>query len=91
MSFLAELRDILQNLTSKNLIIGGDFNTNLNNEIDKKGGTHEIYSSYTKNLQSFIEEYKLTDIWRLRHPNELKITRRERTRCGLVQSRLDFG
>ena len=89
-TFLAEMRDILQNLASKDLIIGGDFNTNLNNEIGKKGGTHEIYSSYTKNLKSFIEEYKLTDIWRLRHPNELKFTRREQTRCGLVQSRLDF-
>ena len=62
----------------------------MNNEIDKKGGTHEIYTSYTKNLKSFIEEYKLTDIWRVRHPKELKFTRRERTRCGLVQSRLDF-
>ena len=46
-TFLGELRDILQNLASKNLMIGGDFNTNLKNEIDKKEGTHEIYTSYT--------------------------------------------
>ena len=41
-------------------------------------------------IETTIEEFKLIDIWRLRNPNELKFTRRERARGGLVQSRLDF-
>ena len=45
--------------------------------------------AYTKNLNSLIEEFNLTDIWRARNNSELKFTR-ENTKCGLVQSRLDF-
>ena len=32
----------------------------------------------------------LVDIWRIRHPNEQTFTQREKTKSGLVQSRLDF-
>ena len=35
-------------------------------------------------------EYSLIDIWRTRHPTEQKFTRTERSRAGLVQSRLDY-
>ena len=58
--------------------------------MDKKGGKTEKQSRYSRYLESSMEEYKLIDIWRLRNPNDLKFTRRERTRGGLVQSRLDY-
>ena len=89
-TFLSELNKILEANTSNNLIIGGVFNTQLNIKIDKKDGKIENQSRYSRYLQSSMEEYKLIDIWRLRNPNDLKFTRHEKTRGGLVQSRLDY-
>ena len=89
-TFLEELNKLLENNASKNLIIGGDFNTQFNMNIDKKGGKKENQSRYSRYLQNSMEEHKLVDIWRLRNPNDLKFTRREKTRGGLVQSRLDY-
>ena len=88
--FLTELNKILETNTSKNLIIGGDFNTQLNIIMDKKGGRKENQSRYSKYLESLMDEYRLIDIWRLRNPNKLRFTWREKTRGGFVQSRLDF-
>ena len=90
LAFLVELNNILETNVSKQLVIGGDFNTQLNVKLDKKGGKIETQSRYSKNLEASMGEYKLVDIWRLQNPYELKFTRRERTRGGLVQSRLDF-
>ena len=59
-------------------------------KIDKKGGKTENQSCYSRYLRSSMEEYKLVNIWRLRNPKDLKFTRREKTRGGLVQSRLDY-
>ena len=50
----------------------------------------ETTSPYQTNLVQFMEEYALTDIWRLRNPNKLQYTRHERCRRGFVQSRLDY-
>ena len=90
MKFWKKLNEIMQSNTETQIIIGGDFNTQLNPNTDKKGGRIEHKTQYTKFIETSMEEYKLIDIWRLRNPNELKFTRRERTRGGLVQSRLDF-
>ena len=90
LTFLVELNKILETNASKQIILGGDFNTQLNVNIDKKGGKFESQSLYSQNLESSMEEYKLVDIWRLRNPKDLKFTRRERSRAGLVQSRLDY-
>ena len=37
-----------------------------------------------------MEEIDITDIWRKRHPDLLQYSRRENSRSGLVQSRIDF-
>ena len=89
-NFLNNLRQIIEENGDKTLLIGGDFNTYLNHNLDKKGGKQEFMQAYTKNLNSLIEEFNLTDIWRARNNSELKFTRRENTKSGLVQSRLDF-
>ena len=72
------------------MIIGGDFNTYLHIKVDKKGGKPERSSRYTDNLLSLMEEFGLKDIWRQRNPEDLKFTRREHTKAGIVQSRLDY-
>ena len=72
------------------MIIGGDFNTYLDIKVDKKGGKPERSSRYTDKLLSLMEEFGLKDIWRQRNTEDLKFTRREHTKAGIVQSRLDY-
>ena len=90
LSFISELEDFLQSYLGKNVLLGGDFNTCLNEKIDKKGGITNIQTTYNKRIRGLMENMNLVDIWRTRNPNELKFTRRERSRGGLVQARLDF-
>ena len=58
--------------------------------MDKKGGTSNMQSAYNKRVKGLMENMNLVDIWRTRYPKEMKFTRRERSRGGLVQARLDF-
>ena len=88
--FLTKLRGYLEQFSEKQMIIGGDFNTYLDIKVDKKGGKPERSSRYTDNLLSLMEEFGLKDIWRQRNPEDLKFTRREHTKAGIVQSRLDY-
>jgi len=88
--FLNNIKTIIEEYSDNNLIIGGDFNTCLNSNLDKKGGRPENQSSYTNNILSFCEEYSLIDVWRLRNPHKLSFTRRDRCKGGIVQSRLDY-
>ena len=90
LAFLEKLRKQLENYLDRDLIIGGDFNACINPEIDKSGGTKESQSLYAKEIESLQEEFNLCDVWRIRHPNLKRYSRRDRTRAGLVQSRLDF-
>ena len=81
---------LLQEFIGRNLIIAGDFNTCLDPKLDKKGGTAESPSIYSKAVNAFCEQLSLTDIWRTRNPAKHRFTRRDCTRAGLVQSRLDY-
>ena len=67
MSFFSKLKEIVEKHSDKPLIIGGDFNTCLNPDLDKKGGTLEQISSYQSSLLNFIYEFSLVDIWRIRN------------------------
>ena len=88
--FLKNLQNLLDICSDNAIIIGGDFNIYLNISIDKKGGTSERQSEYSQLLQGFCHEMSLTDIWRIRNENNPGFTRRQRTKLGFVQFRLDF-
>ena len=90
MSFLSKLKEIVEKHSDKPLIIGGDFNTCLNPDLDKKGGTLEQISSYHSSLLNFIDEFSLVDIWRIRNKSKSQFSWRGKGKTGLVQSRLDF-
>ena len=90
LQFLKQVIECLEKYNDKNVIIGGDFNICLNNNLDKRGGKKENASKSSNFLNSLIEEYNLSDIWRIRNPTEQKYTRRENCKTGLVQSRLDY-
>ena len=70
MTFLSKLKEIVEKHSDKPLIIGGDFNTCLNPDLDKKGGTLEQISSYQSSLLNFIDEFSLLDIWRIRNKSK---------------------
>ena len=89
-NFISELDDLLQSYFGKNVLLGGDFNTCLNERMDKKGGTSNMQSTYNKKVKGLMGDMNLVDISRTRYPKEMKFTRRERSRGGLVQARLDF-
>ena len=65
--FIENLKIILENFNDKPFIIGSDFNTYLDCELDKRGGISPQTSSYKDNLVQFMEEFSLVDIWRLRN------------------------
>ena len=88
--FLEVIRTKLEEHGDKNIIMGGDLNTYLNIKMDKKGGKIESSSKYSENLKTICEEFSLIDIWRIRNPDTLRFTRRENSRLGIVQSRLDY-
>ena len=88
--FLGYLNLVIDNYSDKNIILGGDFNVCLDPVLDKLGGRSEVKSEYCKNLENFIEEFSLVDIWRLRNGKAMKFTRRDRTKGGLVQSQIDY-
>ena len=89
-AFLENVRVMVENNGDKNNVVGGKFTTCLNPEFDKTGGKFENLSDYGKNLLDFIDNYALTDIWRIRKQNKKQFTRRENTKGGIVQSRLDY-
>ncbi len=88
--FLNKLKDLLTPYIDRDLLIGGDYNICQFPEIDKKGGVKETQLPFAKEILSFKEEFQLEDSWRLRHPTLSRFTRREKTKGGYVQSRLDY-
>ena len=54
-SFLQDLNKLLENISNKTMIIGGDFNTYLRPELDKQGGRSEQNSLYHSILISLME------------------------------------
>ena len=89
-NFYAEIKSILDKYSDYKILIGGDLNTYLNIGMDKKGGKPETQTKFSENINSLMEEYDLADIWRVRNPEHKIFTRRENSKCGLIQSRLDY-
>lgn len=90
LEFLENLTCLISDYSDKNIIIGGDFNVCLDPDKDKKGGNKENVSIYGTKILNILEEFSLTDIWRMRNQDNLQFSRRERTKSGVIHSRLDF-
>ena len=89
-NFYNYIYEIIESYSDKNIIIGGDFNTYLNINLDKRGGRVEKQSAFSENINNICTEFSLVDIWRIRNPSTSTFTRIERCRNGIVQSRLDY-
>ena len=89
-NFIQNIKEKIDEYSGQNLILGGDYNTYLNIELDKKGGKQEQYTNYNNIIHSMCNELNLVDIWRIRNPIAKIFTRRENSKSGLIQSRLDY-
>ena len=90
LKFLSFIEDTIELYGGDNIILGGDLNTYIDINIDKSGDTYENQTKYSKSLNCVIDTYSLVDIWRVRNEQVKRYTRREYSRNGLVQSRLDY-
>ena len=73
-SLFEKLDTYINEFEDKNFIIGGDFNTVLNHELDKKHGISETHKKCRSFLNNFINTNELSDIWRIQHPNKKQYT-----------------
>lgn len=72
--FLCNMSNIINELsTDGHTIIGGDFNTVLNPEIDKIGGV-KPNPACANIINNFINDNELIDIWRAKHGQEKRYT-----------------
>ena len=83
------LEAYLKDNTDKTLIIGGDFNTVLDIELDKKNGRTDTHKSCRKYLNELTQTFNLVDIWRIKHPNLKQYTWHSTTKPPIF-SRLDY-
>ena len=77
--FLNYVKNSLCLLNPLNVILGGDFNTIFDVNMDKQGGSPEHCTNlYTKELIAFIETFDLIDAVRFLHPDKRIYTRIQR-------------
>ena len=87
---LKTLTELLEKYNDKSIIMGGDFNIIFDHDLDKIGGNKDKESYAVKDLKELMNDFNLIDIWRTLNPNAVQCTRRQASRSGLVQTRLDF-
>ena len=81
------LSNAMEKYFGHSVILGGNLNFNLENlKTFQKSQSH----SYSRYLLHLIETHDLVDIWNLKYPGVYRFTRRENTRHGPVQSRIDY-
>ena len=84
--FLEEIDDI----RSKKIILGGDFNFFLDTKLEEKGGKPVLKKHSIAKIIEILENFDLCDIWRIRNPNLKRFTCRQNHFSGYIQRRLDF-
>ena len=72
-SFFSKLEETLRDLNCENIILGGDFNCVLNDDLDR---SHAVtYRDQSCNsLKHLLTELNLEDAWRLHNPDEQVFT-----------------
>ena len=88
--FLDNLNNINENFVvnkEQKIVIGGDFNTALDSDLDCSGG-NPFRKESVKNIQDLCLDYDLVDIRRIRDPETKRFTWRQRN--PLIQRRLDY-
>ena len=64
-----KLEEYMKENQEKTFIIGGDFNTVLNENLDKRNGRLNTHTLCRNKIKHITEIFDLIDIWRDMHPN----------------------
>ena len=78
----------LEKYKGDNIILGGDLNICIDNFTPNI--LNNSNPGYRNTLSLIFESHDLVDIWRIQHPGCIRYTRREKTRSGFKQSRIDY-
>ena len=88
-SLFNKLEEFILNNDEKSFIVGGDFNTILNVELDKKNGNLHTHKNCREKLKSIIDTSNMVDIWRILNPDKQKFTWHSSTK-PIIFCRLDY-
>ena len=88
-NFFLNIHEIMETIDNETKLIGGDFNTILNLEKDKKGAKANNHPKATSFLNDLMDETELVDIWRQMNPEGKKYTWL-RSKPVLTCSRIDY-
>ena len=73
---------------NKPVLMGGDFNMIMNSVLHYNGSVKQnLHNRFSKEVETFMEELKLIDIWRDRNPLKRQYTFTKNN--PFMQSRLD--
>ena len=62
----------VDDIGTKRILIGGDFNLHFNQKLEAKGGKPTLKKKSIGKMIELIESFELCDIWRIRNPNTVK-------------------
>ena len=88
-AFFETLYDFLGENDEEQFIIGGDFNTVLDSNLDKFGGIEGSHKKCREKLLTVMENFDLSDVWRSHNPNLRQYTWHSSSK-PVIFSRLDY-
>ena len=88
-NFLTKVEDFVIANDSETIVVGGDFNTVINVDIDKKNGNINSNKRNRDKINSILENNDINDIWRILNPDIRHYTWHSNTRPTIF-CRLDY-
>ena len=88
-SVFENLENYVNNNNEKTFIMGGDFNTVIDEDIDKKNGNKNTHQKVREKITTMIQTNSFIDIWRHRHPDQKQYTWHSNSRPTIF-CRLDY-
>ena len=89
MNFLSKIEELVLLNDSESLIVGGDYNTIINADQDKKHGNFNNNKKCRDKINTIIDNNDITDIWRTLNLNVKQYTWHSNTKPTIF-CRLDY-
>ena len=86
--FFSNMFGKLSDFSKNEILVGGDFNVILNNDLDKLNGSRHKNKLSRQEILNYIKILNLIDAYRELHPNVKKFTRFQIN--SIIASRLDY-
>ena len=86
---LLNILETFEDVQNKDIVLGGDFNVNLNHSLDLEGGKPLITRKTIAKLIQIMENLDLYDIWKICNTKRKPFTFRQHHSTGFIQRRLD--